>query len=426
MLDVNPGLQAKTIFAYLKTQHPGRFQDGQLRTLQRRVKSWRALEGPAKEVFFPQVHYPGALAQSDFTSMNSLGVTIEGAPFPHLVYHFVLTYSNWGSGTVCFSESFESLSVGMQNALWELGGVPVAHQTDRLSAAVNKVDHPEEFTAAYRAVLAHYGLEGHKGQAGKANENGDVEQRHHRFKIAVDQALLLRGSRNFPDRESYETFLGEIFAQLNAGRSNRFSEEIRVLRRLSQHRLDAFKRIAVRVRPGSTIRVQHNVYSVHRRLIGEMVDVRIHPEHLEVRYAQRIVEKLLRLRGTGKHRVDYRHIIEWLVRKPGAFANYRYLSDLFPSSRFRMSYDALKADVGSRADKEYLKILELSAKEGESVVEWVLRLLLEAEQPIAVNVVKDLVRYYANESQELADVDVEEVDLNGYDSLLEGEQEEAA
>jgi hypothetical protein len=358
--------------------------------------------------------------------MNSLGVTIEGAPFPHLVYHFVLTYSNWGSGTVCFSESFESLSVGMQNALWELGGVPVAHQTDRLSAAVNKVDHPEEFTAAYRAVLAHYGLEGHKGQAGKANENGDVEQRHHRFKIAVDQALLLRGSRNFPDRESYETFLGEIFAQLNAGRSNRFSEEIRVLRRLSQHRLDAFKRIAVRVRPGSTIRVQHNVYSVHRRLIGEMVDVRIHPEHLEVRYAQRIVEKLLRLRGTGKHRVDYRHIIEWLVRKPGAFANYRYLSDLFPSSRFRMSYDALKADVGSRADKEYLKILELSAKEGESVVEWVLRLLLEAEQPIAVNVVKDLVRYYANESQELADVDVEEVDLNGYDSLLEGEQEEAA
>ena len=426
MLEVNPGLQAKTVFAYLKSQHSGRFQDGQLRTLQRRMKTWRALEGPAKEVFFPQVHYPGALSQSDFTSMDSLGVTIDGAPFPHLVYHFVLTYSNWETGTVCFSESFESLSVGLQNALWELGGVPVTHQTDRLSAAVHKMENPEEFTSAYRALLRHYGLEGRKIQARKANENGDVEQRHHRFKQAVDQALLLRGSRNFPDRETYETFLGEIVSQLNSGRTKRFSEETQVLRRLPQNRLDAFKRISVRVRPGSTIRVQHNVYSVHSRLIGEMVDVRIHPEHVEVWYAQRMVEKLPRLRGTGKHRVDYRHIIEWLVRKPGAFANYRYRADLFPSSRFRMGYDALKADPRSRADKDYLKILELAAKEGESVVEWVLRLLLDAEQPLTGNAVEDLVRYYAEEPEEMAEVEIEEVDLESYDSLLEGEREEAA
>lgn len=142
-LKINPGLEAKTLFEDLQRRYPGRFADGQLRTLQRRVKIWRALEGPAKEVFFPQVHKPGELCQSDFTHMKTLGVTIEGQPFDHLVYHFVLTYSNWETGTICFSESFESLSEGLQNALWELGGMPERHRTDRLSAAVQKPNNPE-------------------------------------------------------------------------------------------------------------------------------------------------------------------------------------------------------------------------------------------------------------------------------------------
>ena len=161
-LKINPGLEAKTLFEDLQRRYPGRFADGQLRTLQRRVKIWQALEGPAKEVFFPQIHYPGELCESDFTHMKALGVTIGGQPFDHLIYHFVLTYSNWETGTICFSESFESLSEGLQNALWELGGVPEKHRTDRLSAAVRKPDNPEEFTQRYKALLTHYGLKGHK------------------------------------------------------------------------------------------------------------------------------------------------------------------------------------------------------------------------------------------------------------------------
>lgn len=157
-LEINAGLEAKTLFVDLQRRYPGRFQDGQLRTLQRRVKTWQAIEGPAKEVFFSQIHKPGELAQSDFTSMNELQLTIDGKPFEHLLFHFVLTYSNWEAVTVCFSESFESLSLGLQNALWELGGVPRAHQTDRLSAAVQKVEHPDEFTRSYDALLEHYGL----------------------------------------------------------------------------------------------------------------------------------------------------------------------------------------------------------------------------------------------------------------------------
>ena len=201
LLEINPGLEAKDLFAWLRREHPNCFVDGQLRTFQRRMKRWRALEGPAQEVVFPQVHEPGWLGQSDFTYMNSLDVMIAGAPFPHMIYHFVLTYSNWEAGTICFSESFESLADGLQNALWELGGIPKVHQTDSLSVAVKNLGSLEEFTERYKALLAHCKMQGHRGQPGKGQENGDVEQRHHRFKRALDQQLMLRGSRDFESRE---------------------------------------------------------------------------------------------------------------------------------------------------------------------------------------------------------------------------------
>lgn len=175
-LAANPGFEAKTLFDDLQRRFPGQFSDGQLRTLQRRVKCWRALEGPSQEIFFPQLHHPGQLAQSDYTHMGELGITIAKVPFDHLVYHFMLTYSNWETGSICFSESFESLSDGLQAALWELGGVPHSHLTDRLTAAVQKSLHPDEFTQRYQALLNHYGLIGRKTQPASPNENGDVEQ----------------------------------------------------------------------------------------------------------------------------------------------------------------------------------------------------------------------------------------------------------
>jgi len=157
-LALNPGLEAKTLFQDLQRQYPGRFADGQLRTLQRRAKQWRAEHGPAKEVFFAQLHHPGRLAASDFTHCSDLAVTLRGCPFPHLLYHFVLTYSNWETGTVCFSESYESLSEGLQDGLLELGGVPAVHRTDRLTAAVQPAGGPETFKRRYQALLDHYAL----------------------------------------------------------------------------------------------------------------------------------------------------------------------------------------------------------------------------------------------------------------------------
>jgi len=418
-LEREPRLEARTLFEALQRQRPGEFADGQLRTLQRRVKTWRALEGPAREVYFPQVHEPGRRCESDFTHMTSLAVTLTGRPFEHLVYHFVLPYSNWETGTICFSESFESLSDGLQNALWELGGVPAEHRTDRLTAAVHKTEHPEEFTQRYEALLRHYGLVGRKIQAGQANENGDVEQSHHRFKRAVDQALLLRGSRDFESRAAYVAFLNQLLVRRNAGRQGRFAEEQSALRSLPGQRLDARKRLRVRVGPSSTIRVQHNVYSVHSRLMGEQVEVRLGAETLEVWYGQRRVEAMPRLRGEKKHRIEYRHIIDWLVKKPGAFENYRYRDDLYPTSRFRVAADALKRDLGPRGSREYLGILQLAAQESEVGVDAALRHLIDRGEAISVAAVAAIV-HSGDPLPQLTAVTIPDVNLSSYDALLGG------
>lgn len=416
----NSGLEAKTLFEHLQRQHPGRFSDGQIRTFQRRVKHWRATEGPAREVFFPQVHKPGKLSQSDFTHMGKLGVTIGSVPFDHLIYHFVLTYSNWEAGTICFSESFESLSDGLQQALWKLGGVPEAHQTDRLSTAVNKPENPEEFTQRYQGLLSHYKLTGRKTNPASPNENGDVEQRNHRFKRALDQALMLRCSSDFATRKEYELFLEGLFAQLNSNRHDRFKEELAVLQPLPAKQLPACSKLMVGVGPSSTIRVKHNVYSVHSRLIREKVTVRLYAERLEIWHGQSHIENIPRLRGSGNHHIQYRHIIDWLVRKPGAFENYRYRSDLFPTSRFRMAYDELKQHhTVSKASKEYLLILKLAAKESESAVDDALRFLFDRNRPISAETVENLF-LSGQKPVPVTDVRISAVVLHAYDCLLGG------
>ena len=412
-----PGLEAKTIFEDLQRTYEGVFADGQLRTLQRKVKRWRALEGPGQETFFPQIHEPGDLGEMDFTSMNGLRITLGGLQFDHLVFHFVLTYSNWDTGTICFSESFESLSSGLQNALWELGGVPRKIRTDQLSAAVHQECREEEFTPRYRALLRHYGTEGAKIRAHEAHENGDVEQGHNQFKRAVDQELLLRGSRDFSSREEYAAFLRMIFARGNRGRQARLEEELRVLRRLPERRLDDFREIKVRVGPSSTIRAAHNTYSVSSRLIGEVVTVRLSGESLGILYGQTEVARIPRLRGENGHKINYRHIIDGLVRKPGAFEHYRYREDLFPTTRFRMAYDVLKETTPSRAVKDYLEILHLAAHESETQVDDALRALFDAEAEISADVVK-MILASKTPAIEATQVEVHQIPLQSYDELL--------
>jgi hypothetical protein len=420
-LSTNPGLEVKTIFAALQREQPERFADGQLRTLQRKVKHWRATEGPAQEVYFVQEHRAGELCESDFTHLTELGVRISGEEFPHLLYHFVLTYSNWETGTICYSESFAGLSEGLQQALWELGGVPAVHRTDRMTAAINNLTELADFQRNYQALMRHYGMEGRKIQTGCPNENGDVEQGHYRFKRALEQALLLRGSRDFQSVGEYELFLKRLFEQLNSGRKERFAEEMEVLRALPERRFDSAKRVRVRVSSGSLINVERNSYSVNSRLIGEIVEARVFANHLEVWYGGQKLEQLPRLRGRTNYRVDYRHIIDWLVRKPGAFANYRYREHLFPTCQFRKVYDLLREVTPRRCDRRYLEILQLAAKEGEALIDDALRLLLQSAAGRQAIINKEVFEEFLDrceQAPDITDVHIAEVSLASFDQLF--------
>jgi hypothetical protein len=174
----------------------------------------------------------------------------------------------------------------------------------------------------------------------------------------------------------------------------------------------------VRVTQGSTIQVLSNTYSVPSRLIGEQVVVQVMAEHLEVWLGSVLVERLARLRGRHKSLINYRHVIDWLVRKPGAFAAYRYQDAMFPTSRFRRVYDALLVHSPARAARDYVRILELAAKESEAGVDTVLARLLEWNVPITPTVVLDHLRHDLGLPRAM-EVVVTTVDLSTYDLLLE-------
>jgi hypothetical protein len=418
LLQREPTLQAKTLVEWLQRECPGQDWQRQRRTVERRVRQWKAQHGPAKEVFFSQVHEPGRLGASDFTHMDSLEVTIQGEPFPHLVYHWVLTWSNWEHVSLCFSESFASLSAGLQDALWELGFVPERHRTDRMTLAVHHDGNLEQYTSRYQALMRHYGLTPEATNAYSGHENGDCEQSHRRFKEALEQELLLRGSRDFASREEYWRFVRALVARRNAGRAERLGQEQARLRPLPEGRLETWERQRVRVGQGSTIQVKKNTYSVPARLKGEWVEARIGAEMIEVWYAGARVQTMERLRGQSKHRIDYHHVIEGLVRKPGAFARYVYREDLYPTVTYRRTHDTLVAQQPERADREYVRILYLAAQEGEARVEETLGKLLDEGRPLSEQAVRTLLGRDTPLSL-AAQVSVPVVDLRLYDALLE-------
>jgi len=419
-LEQEPRLRAVTLFGWLQQRYPGRFPDSRRRTFERRVREWRSLQGPPQEVIFPQVHHPGRLAASDFTSMNSLGVTIAGQPFDHMLFHCTLTYSNWESVTLCFSESFEALSQGLQNAFWEMGGVPGRHRSDSLSAAVNNLSQDREFRSRYQNLMDYYQLEAEKINPRKAQENGDVESSHGHLKRVVDQALLLRGSRDFSSREEYAEFLQQLIDRRNAGRRKKFAEEQAVLKDLPLSRLDHVHRLpGIRVSRSSTIQVKRNTYSVHSRLIGEKVDVVIDVEDVTVLHRGVEVQRMPRLSGSGKHAINYRHVIDSLVRKPGAFENYQYHEDLFPTSHFRIAYDWLCRDHSRRvAVREYLKILQLAARDSQDAVQDALRVAISRNEPISAESVRLAVERH-QQPPAATDMNIEPPNLNCFDTLLQ-------
>jgi hypothetical protein len=378
--DTKGVLEAKLVLELLRTRYPDQFHPGQARTLQRRFRDWRAQHGPEPEVFFEQVAVPGREAAIDFTHGTDLGVTIAGDPFPHLLFEFVLSYSHWTWVTVAFGETFEALVSGVQGALWALGGVPEVLRSDNLSAATHelKASSGRDLTTRFRAVLDHYRLRSSRITPGRAHENGVAEQANRRLKSLVAQALLVRGHAAFEDVATYDAFIQEVVAYWrNRPAAARLAEERSALHALPAAAIPSYTTYYPVVRRWSTIRVGHRTYSVPAQLMGHTVEARVHANVVEVRYRDHVVQTMPRLRKEDEHRIDYRHVIGWLVRKPGAFARYRYREDLYPSVTFRRAYDALVRTHGERADIEYLRILQLAATAGEARVEEVLGAVLD-------------------------------------------------
>ena len=420
-----PELEAKTLFELLQEAHPGRYEAGQLRTLQRRVKRWRAAHGPDQEVVLAQQHRPGEAAQTDFTHATELAVTIAGQVFAHLLCVLVLPYSNWQWATVCLSESMAALRRGVQRAVFQLGRVPRYHQTDCSTAATHRIpdgqaacfeDGKRPFNAEYVALMRHLGMTPRTTAVGAKEQNGDVEAGNGALKRRLKQALLVRGSSDFESVEAWQRFIDEVLRKANGHRGHRVAEDLAAMRELAVSKLPEYVEEDVRVSDWSTVRVKHCSYSVPSRLIGEWVRVRIFEDKIEVRYADEIQLACERLMGRNRHRIDYHHVIWSLVRKPGAFARYVYRDEMFPQLVFRKAYDAIcEVRAGTRGDLEYLRILHLAASTMESDVAAALALLLGAGKTITAEAVKELISLSTIEVPALAPATV---DLAEYDTLL--------
>jgi len=415
-----PELEAKALFEDLLVRYPDRYCPGHLRTLQRRLKEWRALEGPDRKVFFPQRHRPGEAMQTDFTWGNKLGVTIGGEPFSHMLCHSVLPYSNWEWATVCKSESLAALKKGVQEAVFRLGRVPTFHQTDNSTAAThNLTQGMRAFNEDYIRFMEELGMEPRTIAPGEKNQNGDVEALNGALKRRIKQHLLLRGSSDFESTKAYVQWIEEVLDKANRLRTKKLTEELSEMKPLSVSRLPEFTEKDVRVSSHSTINVKKNIYSVPSRLIGELVRIRIYDDKLEVFYGGRHQVTVERLVGRSGHKINYRHIIWSLVRKPGAFRLFKYREDLFPTEVFRRAYDALcRVYDDRRAGLEYLRILHLSASTMESEVQTALELVMESAELITMERVKALVD--SGVPVEPPDMRAFDVDLSCYDMLLPG------
>jgi len=420
-----PELNATTLLEYLDGKKPWRYRGCRLlRTLQRRIRRWRAKEGPPKDLFFAQDHRPGEAFQTDFTYAAELGVTVQSRPHPHLICHVVLPYSNWEWGTVCHSESMAAIRRGVQAAAWKLGRVPEYHQTDNSTAATHDLSTGKRgFNEEYLVLMRHLGMTPRTIQIGKKHQNGDIEAANGVVKRRLRQHLLLRGDFDFESEASYESFVQGVFEKANRLRSERVSEELALMRALPARPLPEHREVPAKVAPGGTIRVDHNAYSTHSRLTGEWVRVRVFDERLEVYYDGEKQMEMPRLHGRGGHSINYRHVIWSLVKKPAAFARYRYRADLFPTETFRRAYDAIqKKKAGRPGDIEYLRILHLAASTMESKVEEALQALLSARRVPEADRVKEIVE---PKRPDVPNLPPPVVDLLGYDRILHMKREAA-
>lgn len=365
----DPRLQALTRLEWLQDKHPGTYPDALLRTLQRRIKAWRARCGPDKEVMFPQVHGPGLRGLSDFTTLKGVVITIRGEPLAHLLYHFRLAYSGWCHVRVVLGgESYPALAEGVTEALERLGGAPAEHRTDSLSAAFKNLDADAQadITVRYQALCEHYGMAATRNHPGVAHENGSIESPHGHLKRRIEQRLSLRGSLEFDSLAAYRHFIDTVVASIHRRNHARITTEREALRPLPCTRGVDYSETIVRVTSSSTIVLRREVYSVPARLIGERLRVHVHDDRLVLYHGGCELLTLTRVRsgadGARRRSIDYRHVIEWLARKPRALAGLAFRDDLLPGPAWCDIYHRLGQQLDTAAVcKRVVGALKLAA-----------------------------------------------------------------
>ena len=349
-----PGLRPIAIFEELCRRHPD-LSAGTRRTLERRIRSWKAVNGPDREVIFRQEHPPGRMGLSDFTEVADLGVTIAGQNLDGRLYHFRLPFSGFEHAHVVLGgESFVALAEGLQNALWALGGVPEQHRTDSLSAAFRNLnaEAKEDLTTRYEAFCAYYGMTPTRNNPGVSHENGSIESSHGHLKSKLEDALLLRASRDFETLPAWRGFVDEIIGRGNARNAKRIDQERLALKELPLRKTTDYEEVHVDITSSSAFILRKVFYSVPSRLIGQRLRVHLHDDRLECFQGSTPILTLRRGRAqpSGKHGhvVDYRHVIHSLRRKPMALLNLVYRDQLFPRRAFALTFEALLAGLDER------------------------------------------------------------------------------
>lgn len=426
MLREAPELEAKALFEHLMPEGSGGIQEKHLRTFQRRVKSWRLAEGPEKEVFFTQDQKPGEVLAVDWTDMGELGITIQGKALAHKLFHAVLPYSNWEWAVRAHSESTLSLRGGLKATLNRLGRVPKQLLTDHSSTATHQLKRggsARVFNEEYLGICAHYGITPRTINVGRPNENGSCEASNGHLKRRIKQHLLLRGSRDFSSEEEYDGFLIKVLEAANLRRTKRLAGDLAAMDEKTIADLADYRELMVSVRKDSTIRISKMVYSVPSRLIGVKLLAQIHENHIVLLKGALEVAQLPLSRGDRGAVVDFRHVIGHLLRKPGAFAGYRWREELFPSLVYRAAYDHLERTT-SEAERRYLELLKLATDEGQTAVENALEQLLLAPRPvISVKEVRSMLDTWRDLEREWRERAPLEVSLEDYDALLDGWEE---
>jgi hypothetical protein len=367
ILKAAPGIRAIAVLEEIRRRHP-EIGPGIRRTLERRMRMWRALAGPEQDVIFRQEHEPGRLGLSDFTDTNILGVKIAGVLLDHRLYHFRLAFSGFAHAQVVLGgESFVALAEGLQNALWALGGAPLEHRSDSLSAAFRNLDRDaqEDLTQRYEGLVRHYAMTPSRNNPGVAHENGSIESPHGHLKKALEDALLLRGSRDFDDLAAYRHFIDEIVGRRNAHNRKRIELERARLSALPKRRTTDYEQKIVTVTSSGGFILGRVFYTAPSRLVGHRLRVHLYDDRLDCFLGSTPILTLRRGRPVsdtkGGHVVDYRHVIHALRKKPMALLNLVYRDQLFPRPAYRKAFEALCAGMGDkRACKVTVELLALA------------------------------------------------------------------